>query len=89
MKKEELRDKFITGTFAIGDDGCKEPPDWKQYALKLEEYIKNTHTVDNALVEALTEDEIKEVLISIEQYIGKGELYNKAEQALSKERSEK
>jgi hypothetical protein len=32
----DIRDKIITGTFAIGQDGRKEPIDWKDYALKLE-----------------------------------------------------
>lgn len=36
----DIRDEIITGTFAIGNDGRKEPPDWKQYALLLEDKIK-------------------------------------------------
>jgi hypothetical protein len=34
-----IRDKIITGSYAIGHDGKKEPLDWKDYALKLEEYV--------------------------------------------------
>lgn len=33
------RDRFITGSYAIGENG-KEPLDWKEYALKLEDYIE-------------------------------------------------
>lgn len=32
----DIRDELITGTFNIGSDGRKEPPNWKDYALKLE-----------------------------------------------------
>jgi len=38
-KTEQLRDKIITGSYAIGSNGLKEPVDWKQYAERLEEYI--------------------------------------------------
>jgi hypothetical protein len=34
-----LRDYLITGTFAIGDEGLKEPPSWKKYAEDLESKI--------------------------------------------------
>lgn len=37
-----IRDEIITGTFAIGPDGQREPIDWKDYALKLEEKIKTS-----------------------------------------------
>lgn len=37
----DIRDKIITGTFAIGSDGRKEPTDWKDYAIKLEHMIPN------------------------------------------------
>lgn len=33
-----LRNRIITGTYAIGEEG-KEPINWKDYALKLEAYI--------------------------------------------------
>lgn len=33
--KQDLRDRLITGTFAIGQ-GCKEPTNWKTYAEDLE-----------------------------------------------------
>lgn len=36
-----VRDKFCTGSFSIGEDGQREPADWKSYALKLETYIKS------------------------------------------------
>lgn len=35
----DIRDEFITGSFAIGHDGRKEPPTndgWKAYAQQLE-----------------------------------------------------
>lgn len=32
----DIRDKLITGSFMIGEDGRKEPSNWKDYALKLE-----------------------------------------------------
>jgi len=38
-----IRDKFITGNFIIGSDGQKEPPSWKDYALKLEEELIKQH----------------------------------------------
>ena len=41
-KVEQLRDKIIIGTYAIGSNGFKEPTDWKAYAERLEEYIINT-----------------------------------------------
>lgn len=39
--KMSIRDELITGTFAIGSDGQKEPIDWKEYALKLEKKIQS------------------------------------------------
>jgi hypothetical protein len=42
MKVSEIRDKVITGSFAIGGDGIKEPcsalgmDDWEFYAKRLE-----------------------------------------------------
>jgi hypothetical protein len=46
----DIRDEIITGSFAIGQDGRKEPIDWKNYALKLETKIEemriNSATVD-------------------------------------------
>ena len=41
-KIQQIRDKVITGSFAIGSNGFKEPNDWKAYAERLEEYIINT-----------------------------------------------
>lgn len=35
----DIRDEIITGTFAIGEDGRKEPIDWKDYAKKLEQKL--------------------------------------------------
>lgn len=40
-KTEQIRDKVITGSYAIGSNGMKEPIDWKRYAERLEEYIIN------------------------------------------------
>lgn len=40
-KTEQIRDKVITGSFAIGSNGIKEPSDWKAYAERLEEHIIN------------------------------------------------
>ena len=39
-RMKDIRDEIITGSFIIGEDGRKEPIDWKEYALKLEHYIK-------------------------------------------------
>ena len=33
---DKIRDSIITGSYAIGENGQKEPLDWKEYALKLE-----------------------------------------------------
>lgn len=41
LKVNDIRDKVITGSFSIAENGVKEPSDWKQYALNLEEYIVN------------------------------------------------
>lgn len=38
-----IRDTLITGTFLIGEDGQKEPTNWKEYAEKLEKHLEQTH----------------------------------------------
>lgn len=35
----DIRDEIITGSFAVGKDGRKEPIDWKKYALELEQKL--------------------------------------------------
>lgn len=45
MKVKEIRDKVITGSFVIGDEGMKEPctalgmDDWEFYAKRLETMV--------------------------------------------------
>lgn len=50
-----IRDEIITGTFAIGADGKKEPIDWKDYALKLEDRLSSLPAEDKAREEAIKE----------------------------------
>lgn len=40
-KTTQLRDLIITGSYAIGSDGMKEPIDWKKYAENLESHFIN------------------------------------------------
>lgn len=63
MKRSEIRDIVITGSCMIGPDGV-EPPDWKSYALKLEDYI-----IDNNGIVVPIENQItspKENVFSME-----------------------
>lgn len=39
MTKQEIRNQLITGSFMIGPDGLKEPPDWHSYSELLEDEI--------------------------------------------------
>lgn len=36
-----IRDAIITGSFNIGADGKREPPNWEKYAIALEKVIEN------------------------------------------------
>jgi len=49
-----LRDRIITGTYAIGTIG-KEPTDWKDYAIKLETHISKLELVMIAAAEEIQE----------------------------------
>lgn len=44
MKVSEIRDLIITGTYMIGE-GMIEPPNWKDYANKLEETLAKNNGV--------------------------------------------
>ena len=54
------RDKFITGSYAIGENG-KEPLDWKQYALDLESYIEKLKDKKKPIIIARLRDLEQEV----------------------------
>lgn len=66
MKISEIRDKVITGSFAIGKEGMKEPcsalgmDDWEFYAKRLE-YMVSIGEFTQPL-EPITEEEIRNVL---------------------------
>lgn len=50
----DIRDKIITGSFAIGSDGRKEPIDWKDYSLKLEKELTEKDNLIKVLDETIT-----------------------------------
>lgn len=47
----DIRDKIITGSYMIGNDGRKEPTNWKDYAIKLEKHIQETDQQTQVLKE--------------------------------------
>lgn len=54
MARLRLRDRIITGTYAIGTIG-KEPTDWKEYAIRLETHISKLESVMIAAAEEIQE----------------------------------
>lgn len=38
----DVRDELITGSYMIGSNGRKEPPNWQEYAIKLENKLKQS-----------------------------------------------
>lgn len=41
----DIRDELITGSYIVGDDGRKEPINWKVYAIQVEEKVKQLQLI--------------------------------------------
>lgn len=61
----DIRDEVITGSFMIGNDGRKEPINWRDYALKLEAKISELENVFKIIRESGSEVSTQKEWISV------------------------